>query len=103
MRGFRNGDRGQAGITLIIVIAWALSAVLILTRTLVAAQEINNKVTDIASKLTGAKGDTSYVSPLNKSENTANAVLAAAQPLTGQLGIVKNTASHIQQQVDGIT
>ncbi len=72
MRGFRNGDRGQAGIALIIVIAWALSAVLILTRTLVAAQEINNKVTDITSKLAGAKGDTSY-------------------------------ASHIQQQVDGIT
>src|SRR5207237_201039 len=45
MRGFRSGDRGQAGIALIIVIAWALSAVLVLTRTLVAAQEINNKVT----------------------------------------------------------
>ena len=75
MRGFRNGERGQAGIALIIVIAWALSAVLILTRTLVAAQEINNKVTDITSKLAGAKGDTSYVSQLNKTENTANANL----------------------------
>jgi hypothetical protein len=103
MRGFRNGERGQAGIALIIVIAWALSAVLILTRTLVAAQEINNKVTDITSKLAGAKGDTSYVSQLNKTENTANAILTAAQPLTGQLEIVKNTAAHIQTQVDGIT
>src|SRR6266550_4684270 len=103
MRGFRNGDRGQAGIALIIVIAWALSAVLILTRTLVAAQEINNKVTDITSKLAGAKGDTSYVSQLNKTENTASSILQNAQPLTGQLEIVKNTAAHIQQQVDGIT
>jgi len=103
MRGFRNGDRGQAGIALIIVIAWALSAVLILTRTLVAAQEINNKVTDITSKLAGAKGDTSYVAQLNQTENTANSILAAAAPLTGQLEIVKNTAAHIQQQVDGIT
>jgi hypothetical protein len=103
MRGFRNGDRGQAGIALIIVIAWALSAVLVLTRTLVAAQEINNKVTDITSKLAGAKGDTSYVSQLNKTENTANSILTAAAPLTGQLEIVKNTAAHIQQQVDGIT
>src|SRR5438067_13639808 len=103
MRGFRNGDRGQAGIALIIVIAWALSAVLILTRTLVAAQEINNKVTDITSKLAGAKGDTSYASQLNKTENTASSTLQNAQPLTGQLAIVTNTASNIQQQEDGIS
>ena len=103
MRGFRGGDRGQAGIALIIVIAWALSAVLILTRTLVAAQEINNKVTDITSKLAGAKGDTSYVSQLNKTENTANSILTAAQPLTGQIAIIDSTAKHIDQQVDGIT
>ena len=77
MRGFRSGDRGQAGIALIIVIAWALSAVLVLTRTLVAAQEINNKVTDITSKLAGAKGDTSYVAQLNQTENTANQILSA--------------------------
>ncbi len=103
MRGFRNGDRGQAGIALIIVIAWALSAVLILTRTLVAAQEINNKVTDITAHLAGSKQDTSYVSQLNKTEVTASTILQNAAPLTGQLEIVKNTASHIQQQVDGIT
>lgn len=102
MRGFRN-DRGQAGIALIIVIAWALSAVLILTRTLVAAQEINRKVTDITAKLAGAKGDTSYVSQLNKTENTASAILAAAAPLTGQIATVDATAKHIDQQVDGIT
>ena len=103
MRGFRSGDRGQAGIALIIVIAWALSAVLILTRTLVAAQEINNKVTDITAHLAGSKQDTSYVSQLNKTEVTASTILQNAAPLTGQLEIVKNTASHIQQQVDGIT
>src|SRR3989475_391362 len=103
MRGFRNGDRGQAGIALIIVIAWALSAVLILTRTLVAAQEINNKVTDITAHLAGSKQDTSYVSQLNKTEVTASTILQNAAPLTGQLEIVKNTAAHIQQQVDGIT
>jgi hypothetical protein len=103
MRGFRNGERGQAGIALIIVIAWALSAVLILTRTLVAAQEINNKVTDITAHLAGSKQDTSYVSQLNKTEVTASTILQNAAPLTGQLEIVKNTAAHIQQQVDGIT
>ena len=103
MRGFRSGDRGQAGIALIIVIAWALSAVLILTRTLVAAQEINNKVTDITAHLAGSKQDTSYVSQLNKTEVTASTILQNAAPLTGQLEIVKNTAAHIQQQVDGIT
>src|SRR6202022_2139008 len=102
MRGFRNGERGQAGIALIIVIAWALSAVLILTRTLVAAQEINNKVTDITSKLAGAKGDTSYVSQLNKTENTASSILTAAAPLTGQIAIIDTTARHIQGVFDGV-
>jgi SMC interacting uncharacterized protein involved in chromosome segregation len=103
MRGFRSGDRGQAGIALIIVIAWALSAVLVLTRTLVAAQEINNKVTVITSKLAATKGDTSYVAQLNQTENTANQILTAAAPLTGQLAVVQSTAAHIQQEVDGIT
>jgi hypothetical protein len=103
MRGFRSGDRGQAGIALIIVIAWALSAVLILTRTLVAAQEINNKVTDITAHLAGSKQDTSYVSQLNKTEVTANSILTAAAPLTGQIAVIDTTAKHIDQQVDGIT
>jgi hypothetical protein len=102
MKVLRN-DRGQAGIALIIVIAWALSAVLILTRTLVAAQEINRKVTDITAKLAGAKGDTSYVSQLNMTENTASSILAAAAPLTGQIATIDTTAKHIDQEVDGIT
>lgn len=102
MRGIRS-DRGQAGIALIIVIAWALSAVLILTRTLVAAQEINNKVTVITGDLSSSKHDTSYVAQLNMTEQTASSILAAAQPLTGQLAVVQTTAAHIDQQVDGIT
>jgi hypothetical protein len=102
MKGLRS-DRGQAGIALIIVIAWALSAVLILTRTLVAAQEINSKVTVITGKLAGAKSDTAYVAQLNTIENTANQILAAAAPLTGQIDVIDKTAKHIDQQVDGIT
>ncbi|MGH2718050.1 MAG: hypothetical protein ACRDJU_05680 [Actinomycetota bacterium] len=102
MKLIRN-DRGQAGIALIIVIAWALSAVLVLTRTLVAAQEINRKVTVITSDLASSKHDTSYVSQLNMTEQTADNILSAAAPLTGQLGTVQTTAADIDKQVDGIT
>lgn len=102
MRVIRN-DRGQAGFALIIVIAWALSAVLILTRTLVAAQEINSKVTVITADLASSKHDTGYVSQLDQTEQTASQILAAAQPLTGQLATVVTTAQDIQKQVDGIT
>ena len=102
MRGIRN-DRGQAGIALIIVIAWALSAVLVLTRTLVAAQEINRKVTVITSDLSSSKHDTGFVSQLNMTEQTANSILTAAAPLSGQLETIKTTAAHIDQQVNGIT
>lgn len=103
MKAIRANDRGQAGIALIIVIAWALSAVLVLTRTLVAAQEINRKVTVITSDLSSSKHDTSYVSQLNMTEQTANSILAAAAPLTGQLATIQATAAHIDQEVQGIT
>ncbi|HLI57205.1 MAG TPA: hypothetical protein VKY26_09285 [Actinomycetota bacterium] len=102
MKLIRN-DRGQAGIALIIVIAWALSAVLVLTRTLVAAQEINSKVTVITSDLASSKHDTSYVSQLNMTEQTADNILSDAAPLTGQLATVQTTAADIDKQVDGIT
>lgn len=102
MRGIRS-DRGQAGIALIIVIAWALSAVLVLTRTLVAAQEINSKVTVITGDLSSSKHDTGYVAQLNMTEQTASSILAAAQPLTGQIAVIQSTAAHIDQEVDGIT
>lgn len=102
MKLIRN-DRGQAGIALIIVIAWALSAVLVLTRTLVAAQEINAKVTSITTSLTTVKGDTAYVSQLNMTEQTADNILSDAAPLTGQLATVQTTAADIDHQVDGIT
>lgn len=98
-----HNDRGQAGIALIIVIAWALSAVLVLTRTLVAAQEINTKVKVITSDLASSKHDTGFVSQLNMTEQTADNILSDAAPLTGQLETVKTTAAHIDQQVDGIT
>jgi hypothetical protein len=102
MRRLRN-DRGQAGFALIIVIAWALSAVLILTRTLVAAQEINTKVTVITTDLASSKHDTGYVAQLDQTEQTASKILAAAQPLTGQLATIQSTAADIDKQVDGIT
>jgi tetrahydromethanopterin S-methyltransferase subunit B len=102
MKRLRN-DRGQAGIALIIVIAWALSAVLVLTRTLVAAQEINSKVKVITADLSSSKHDTGYVAQLNQTEQTADNILADAAPLTGQLATVQSTAADIDKQVDGIT
>ncbi|MGQ0678643.1 MAG: hypothetical protein ACT4OM_03125, partial [Actinomycetota bacterium] len=55
LSGTRNtrsfSELGQAGLALIIVIAWALTAVVMLTRTLVSAEQIDRKVNDITRDL----------------------------------------------------
>jgi ABC-type transporter Mla subunit MlaD len=101
----RIGSRrelGQAGIALIIVIAWALTAVVMLTRTLVSAQQIDRRVNTITTSLHEVHDETALVSELVKTEKTAAAILAAAKPLTGMLATVDDTAKHIDQTVGTI-
>lgn len=88
-------ELGQAGIALIIVIAWALTAVVMLTRTLVTAQAIDKRVTSITGSLHEVHDETAVVAELQKTEKTAAAILAAASPLTGMLATVDETAKSI--------
>lgn len=102
MTGRLRSERGQAGIALIIVIAWALAAVFMLTRTLVAAQQINTRVKTIRSEVTGIKGDTALVAELTKTNEIASAILVAAKPLAPMLETVDATAKSINSTVTGI-
>jgi hypothetical protein len=95
-------ELGQAGIALIIVIAWALTAVVMLTRTLVSAQQIDRRVDSITNSLHEVHDETALVAELQKTEKTSAAILAAAKPLTGMLGVVDETAKHIDQTVGTI-
>ena len=88
-------ELGQAGIALIIVIAWALTAVVMLTRTLVSAQAIDHKVDSITNSLGEVHDETALVAELQKTEKTSAAILTAAKPLTGMLGHVDEVAKSI--------
>ncbi len=96
MTGSRKlSELGQAGIALIIVIAWALTAVVMLTRTLISAQAIDKKVDSITNSLGEVHDETALVSELVKTEKTSAAILTAAKPLTGMLGHVDEVAKNI--------
>lgn len=113
MRTLRS-DRGQAGIALIIIIAWALTAVFMLTRTLVTATKIDNDVAIITGVLcteprqggaecgSGVKGDTALVAKLVETNEIASQILDAAQPLSPKLGVVDDTAKSIDSTVTTI-
>jgi len=95
-------ELGQAGIALIIVIAWALTAVVMLTRTLVSAQAIDHRVGSITGSLGEVHGETALVAELQKTERTAAAILTAARPLTGMLANVDEAAKRIDVTTQSI-
>lgn len=97
-----RSDRGQAGIALIIVIAWALTAVFMLTRTLVAATQINTRVKDITGSVSGIKGETALVQVLTETNRIAADILTAAQPLAPKLEEVDASAKSINRTVADI-
>lgn len=92
-----NRELGQAGLALIIVIVWALTAVVMLTRTLVSAEQIDRKVNVITGGLHEVERETEVVAELQKTEKTAAAILEAAEPLTGMLKVVDETAKNIDE------
>ncbi|MEA2826175.1 MAG: hypothetical protein QOG43_614 [Actinomycetota bacterium] len=105
------GQRGIVGLNLALTIAFALFAVIELSRVTLAAKQIDDRV----EKITTDVGPGSNVSQLDQTEKLndvaqkAEDILKAAQPLSGQaqtiLDTVKNidaTASNILASADEI-
>ncbi|MGQ0680660.1 MAG: hypothetical protein ACT4OM_13590, partial [Actinomycetota bacterium] len=90
------------GLALIIVIAWALTAVVMLTRTLVSAEQIDRKVNDITRDLNEVEGETELVAELQRTEKTAADILDAASPLPPLIRNVDSTAKNIDATVGRI-
>jgi methyl-accepting chemotaxis protein len=87
-------ETGLAGKVLVGVVAWALGAVLLLTSTLVNAQQIDNRVDRITHTVGPIDHDLDSVALAIKTNETAQQILAAAKPLSGQADqIVQATAS----------
>jgi hypothetical protein len=93
-----RAEHGVVGANLVIVIAFALFAVIQLTRTLLAASQIEDRVKVIVGEVGPIDTELDEVAKLDETARMAEEILAAAQPLSGQAGqIVDVTAS-----IDGI-
>jgi len=83
------------GLMLVIIVFWALSAVLMLTGTLGAANRINERVKHITADVTPIASELTTVPILNNVKKTAADILVAATPLSPKL-------AKVQEDVDSI-
>ncbi len=89
-----RAEHGVVAANLTITIAFALFAVIELTRTLLAANSIDERVKVIVGEVDPINTDLDQVAKLDETARMAEEIMAAAQPLTGQAGqIVDATAS----------
>jgi uncharacterized protein YukE len=85
MNRIRSSDEaGLAGKILVGVVAWALGAVLLLTNTLVAAQQINTRVDRITHTVGPIDHDLDSVALAADTNRIAGEIQTAAKPLSGQ-------------------
>lgn len=85
------------GVMLVIIVFWALSAVLLLTSTLGAAQSIDKTVEVINSDVGPIDEKLNTVPVLVEVSATAEAIREAAAPLTGGLGKVVEDVESIDR------
>jgi hypothetical protein len=99
-----RGQRGIVGLNLLLVIAFALFAVIQLSRVTLAAKQIDDRV----ERITADVGPGSNISQLDETEKLndiaqkAEDILAAAQPLSGQAQTILDTAKSIDATASSI-
>lgn len=95
-------ESGLAGKILVGVIAWALGAVLLLTSTLVSAQQIDTRVARITTEVSPIDKDLDSVNLAIQTNVTAKEILVAAKPLTGQVESVLQATNSINASATAI-
>jgi hypothetical protein len=93
-----GGDRGQAVSALVIVIGFALVAVILLTRVAVAAASIDKSAKSINNSGDGINVNTAAVIKLTKTNQIAQSILDSAKPLQGELAQIVGTAGSINSK-----
>jgi hypothetical protein len=116
MRPTKHDEMGIVGVILTIVIVFALVAVVELTRTLQAAEQINTTVIDITASVKGANThlntgcsaaqptscNATALPVLTQTEELAKQIDTAAKPLTGQAGQILTDVNSINTSVSSI-
>lgn len=102
MRALR-GERGLAPALLVVVIAWALAAVLMLTGTILSAQQIERDVRgSIVGSTSEIDSDLDSVRLAAETTRISGDILTAAEPLVGQLDQVTVSARSIDREARSI-
>jgi hypothetical protein len=101
MRRFTD-ERGLAGKILVGVVAWALGAVLMLTSTLISAQQIDNRVARITTEVSPIDKDLDSVGLAVETNKIAQEILTAAKPLTGQADQIVQASASIDTSAKSI-
>ncbi len=97
-----RAEHGVVGANLVIVIAFALFAVIQLTRTLLAANQIDDRVKVIVGEVQPIDTELDEVAKLDETARMAEEILVAAQPLTGQAGQIVDITASIDSIGSGI-
>ncbi|PZS36866.1 MAG: hypothetical protein DLM62_21250 [Pseudonocardiales bacterium] len=84
---------------LVIVILWALTAVIFLTGTLAAANRIESRVGQINASLTPINSNLNTLPVLNQVSGTANQIRDAAANLSPTIGRIADSASTIDSSL----
>lgn len=90
------------GIVLVVVIVWALAAVLMLTGTLVNAREIENTIPIINSQVSPIDKDLDNVKLAAKTAKISGKILVAAKNLSAEADRIISVARSIDGHVDAI-
>ena len=90
------------GIMLVIVILWALTAVIFLTGILAAANRIESRVGVINSSLTPIASKLNTVPILTKVQATANEIRDTAVPLSPIIGRIADSAASIDNSLKNV-
>jgi len=96
---FKNTSKGLPQVVLAILIAWALSAVLLLTGTLINAREIDRRVLYINSQLAPINADTADIALAGKTVGISHNILTAAAPLAAGFVKINNSVIDINNVV----
>lgn len=89
-------------VMLVIIVFWALSAVLMLTSTLASADKIDKRVKVITNDAGPIDQELDTVPVLTEVSKTAEEIRAAAAPLTGQIGTVVDNVHSIDASAKNI-
>ncbi len=100
----RSREEGVVGINLVLVVTFALYAVIMLSWTTLSADQIDDRV-EVITAVVGPGSNVSRldeVAKLNEIGRTAEEIAAVARPLSGQLQTVLGAAQSIDETVSGI-